>query len=69
MNEQQEQPPLILGKACAALGNPPIWHGVNANCGRESAEYQWAAFIEEVCANHGLVMVSVGVLEEMEAEQ
>lgn len=64
--ETEDQPPLILAKACAAWGNPPDWSGVTPDCSLEAAEYKWAAFIEDVCANHGLVMVKIGILQEIE---
>ncbi len=61
-----KEPSAILGDALAAWGNPPQWAGaVGArDCTREQTEEQFREFVELVCANHGLAIVRIGVLEE-----
>ena len=75
MSEDKDSPEFILGIALAAWANPPRWHtlrldseGLESDCTREEAEQRFTEFLSEVCANWGLVVVSLSVLKEMERE-
>lgn len=63
-----DEPSFILGRALASWGNPPRWHAPDTTCTRQNAEHEFTKFIEECCANWGLATVSVGVLQEIEAD-
>jgi hypothetical protein len=63
-----ESPEYIVARACSSWGNPPIWWGQTPDCNREEAEAKWLDFISFCCQSHGLAIVPIGAMVEIEAE-